>query len=85
MEWGTPEIYKAKYPALDQIHDLYIWGNQITGGSSKPILDETGVGFIDVGRDYILEPLPGYTPYEYPHPLVGNGPYDAGPWPPVGE
>jgi hypothetical protein len=85
LEWGTPEIYKAKYPALDQIHDLYIWGNQISGGSSKPIVDETGVGFIDIGRDYFLEPLPGYTPYEYPHSLVGSSPFDADPWPPSGE
>jgi hypothetical protein len=85
LEWGTPEIYKAEYPALDQIHDLYIWDNQITGGPSEPQVDETGVGFIEAGRDFFLEPMPGYTPYEYPHPLADGGPFDADPWPPVGE
>jgi len=85
LEWGTPEIYKTEYPALDQIHDLYIWGNQITGGPSEPQVDETGVGFIEARRDFFTEPMPGYTPYEYPHPLAGGGPSDAEPWPPTWE
>jgi hypothetical protein len=85
LEWGTPEINKAEYPALDQIHDLYIWGNQVSGGPSEPQVDETGVGFIEAGRDFFTEPMPGYTPYEYPHPLAEGGPFDANPWPPTGE
>jgi hypothetical protein len=85
LEWGTPEIYKAEYPALDQIHDLYIWDNQIEGGYSEPHVDETGIGFIEAGRDFFTEPLPGYVPYEYPHPLAGGGLFDPDPWPPSTE
>jgi len=83
LEWGTPDRYKAEYPALDQIQELYIWDNQITGGPSEPQVDETGVGFIEAGRDYFTEPLPGYVPYAYPHPLASAGPFDAVPWPPA--
>jgi hypothetical protein len=72
LEWGTPEIYKAEYPALDQIHELYIWDNQIKGGPTEPQVDETGVGFIELGRDYFTQPLIGYTPYIYPHPLASG-------------
>lgn len=85
LEWGTPDIYKAEYPARDQVQQLYIWNNQITGGSSEPQVDETGVGFIVVNRDYFTGPLPGYVPYEYPHPLADGGSFDAVPWPPDGE
>jgi hypothetical protein len=82
LEWGTPDELKAEYPAFDQVRDLYIWGNQDAGGAIAPRVDETGIGFIEAGRDYFLEPLPGYTPYPYPHPLAGGGPFDALPWPP---
>jgi hypothetical protein len=85
LEWGTPETYKAEYPALDQIHDLYIWGNQVTGGPSAPQVDETGVGFIEASRDFFTVPMPGYTPYVYPHPLAQGGSFDADPWPPTGQ
>ena len=85
LEWGTPDMYKAEYPALDQIQELYIWDNLITGGPSEPQVDETGVGFIELGRDYFTEPLLGYTPYTYPHPLIGESPFDTDPWPPSGS
>jgi hypothetical protein len=85
LEWGTPDSLKAEYPAFDQVQDLYIWDNHISGGSSKPRVDETGVGFIQAGRDYFPEPEPGYIPYEYPHPLASGSLFDSDPWPPVGE
>jgi hypothetical protein len=83
LEWGTPDVMKADYPAFDQVQDLYIWDNQTKGGPSKPQVDETGVGFIEAGRDYFIEPKTGYEPYEYPHPLASGGALDAEPWPPV--
>jgi hypothetical protein len=83
LEWGTPDKYKSEYPALDQIQGLYIWDNQMRGGHSDPQVDETGVGFIQAGRDYFTQPLDGYTPYTYPHPLVSGGPLDDQPWPPT--
>ena len=83
LEWGTPDMFKEEYPALDQIHELYIWGNQVKGGSSDPQVDQTGVGFIELGRDYFTVPLEGYQPYAYPHPLTSGGEYDTEAWPPV--
>jgi hypothetical protein len=82
LEWGTPDSLKAEYPAIDQVHDLYIWDNQILGGHSKPRVDKTGVGYIEVGRDYFTSPKPGYVPYSYPYPSVGKGALDSMPWPP---
>jgi Pectate lyase superfamily protein len=82
LEWGTPDNLKKEYPAIDQIQELYIWGNQIKGGPSQPQVDETGVVFIEAGRDYFTQALPGYVPYEYPHPLVSGSLFDADPWPP---
>lgn len=83
LEWGTPDAYKAKYPALDQIQDLYIWDNQITGGHAQPQVDETGKDFIELGRDYFTEALTGYAAYPYPHPLANGGPFDDEPWPTI--
>jgi hypothetical protein len=82
LEWGTPETLKSEYPALDQVKELYIWDNQITGGPSEPQVDATGVGFIMLGRDYFTGHLPGYIPFTYPHPLASGGPFDADIWPP---
>jgi hypothetical protein len=82
LEWGTPSRLKAEYPAYDQVQELYVWDNQITGGPSQPQVDETGVGFIEAGRDYFTEPKSGYEPYEYPHPLASSGSFDVEPWPP---
>ena len=83
LEWGTPEVYKKYYPAFEQIQELYIWENQIQGGHSNPQVDETGLGFIEADRDYFTEPLSGYIPYEYPHPLARGGPLDTEPWLPI--
>ena len=85
LEWGTPDSLKAEYPAFDQVKEIYIWGNHITGGPSEPQVDKTGIGFIKAGRDYFTEPRPGYVPYPYPHPLARGGALDADPWPPIGE
>jgi len=86
LEWGTPESLKAEYPAFDQVQDLYLWSNQSTAGELiEPRVDETGVGFIQAGRDYFTEPKPGYVPYEYPHPLAKGDAFDSEPWPPGGD
>jgi hypothetical protein len=82
LEWGTPETMKAEYPAYDQIRELYIWDNQVSGEPSEPQVDETGVDFIEAGRDYFTEPKPGSVPYVYPHPAASGGAFDALPWPP---
>jgi hypothetical protein len=74
---------KAEYPALDQVQELYIWDNTIQGGHAEPEVDETSLGFIQLGRDYFTQPFVGYVPYLYPHPLAGDGPFDNTPWPPA--
>jgi parallel beta-helix repeat protein len=56
---------------------LYIWNNTGSGAvavSANQIPDNCGnneliSNFIVLGRDYILNSKPGYTPYPYPHPL----------------
>jgi hypothetical protein len=78
LEWGTPEGLKSNYPAKDQIRDLWIWDNEIDGGPSMPQIDPEARGFIEQGRDYFVQPKPGYNPYTYPHPLVAGGPFDPG-------
>jgi len=82
LEWGTPDRQKSSYPAIDQIHDLWIWDNGIQGGPSVPQIDQDAKGFIRQGRDYFTQPKPGYEPYLYPHPLVGGGPFDTRAAPP---
>jgi hypothetical protein len=82
LEWGTPDMLKSKYPAFEQVQEMYIWENQSNGHPAEPQVDETGTGFIQAGRDYFLESKPGYVPYQHPHPLTGGGLYDSTPWPP---
>lgn len=73
VEWGTPDSQKDSYPAKDQIRDLWIWDND----AGRVVIDQTAQGFVEIGRDLFLEPMPAYTPYTYPHPLATGGPYDA--------
>jgi hypothetical protein len=55
LESGTPEGRKASYPADDQIRDLWIWDNEIQGGSSAPQIDQEAKGFVEEGRDYFRQ------------------------------
>lgn len=65
------------------IDPIYIWGNIGSGSnSSGGILGfENGgtwgsqTGYFVSGRDYFNggAAKPGYTPYTYPHPLIGSG------------
>jgi len=48
-------------------------------------LDETGVVFIQAGRDYLTEFKPGYSPYDHPHPLACEGAFDSKPWQPTNK
>ena len=57
----------------------YAWGNVDTRGgafANSFRLDNGGnTGTIQEGRDYFNNtPMPGYTPYCYPHPLVSGAP-----------
>jgi hypothetical protein len=63
------------YPIPGQIQNLWVWSNTLEGSPVEPYVRE---GFYDSelyiqeGRDYFLEPKPGYIPYPYPHPLVSE-------------
>src|SRR5207249_12168652 len=76
----------ANYGRLDYhtySEPIYIWGNSGTGanrvGLNAESADPCGnnqllTNYIQAGRDYKLEPKPGYVKYTYPHPLTTSRP-----------
>jgi len=63
----------GSYPLPDQVHDLWIWNNNIQeivvtswGGTG----DLIAADYIQEGRDYFLHEKINYSPYPYPHPLA---------------
>jgi len=60
---------KPAYPANDQTTDLYIWGNSNNNVSLGGDNWDVCAYYFQLGRDYHIQPRPGYTPYVYPHPL----------------
>ena len=60
------------YPCKDQINKLYIWNNTINGVVITAYVEDCDDvrEHIQEGRDYFTFQNPGYTPYEYPHPLT---------------
>src|SRR6266542_1054474 len=71
----------ANYGKLDYytfLEPVYIWNNSGTGGNRVGLNAESAdpcgnhqllINYIQAGRDYKLEPKPGYVKYTYPHPL----------------
>jgi hypothetical protein len=54
----------------------YCWNDVYTPNGSPIVfwIDGTNRHLQQLGRDYFNNtPMPGYTPYVYPHPLTGNG------------
>ena len=77
---------KDDYPARDQINNLYIWNNTYgatgTEKTVSPVVDNSYCVpyHIQAGRDYFIEQMNGFEPYDYPHPLVvGSGPESLSP------
>jgi len=76
VENGAIEMSGGQYPALDQIHDMWIWNNTTDGMGMGDIYLYGEEDFIQIDRDFFLRApsheLDGfiYTPYIYPHPLV---------------
>ena len=62
---------------------VYIWGNTINGSPTAPtdFSDQSPVA--KIGREIFLSAKPGYTPYAYPHPLVGGAAPTPTPTPPT--
>jgi hypothetical protein len=61
-----------------QLEPVYVWGNDWTPVPNNPgALIVSNQAVIQIGRDMInngVTPMPGYTPYTYPHPLVTGQP-----------
>ena len=59
---------------------VYVWNNNGSPLTVKPInfpANECGISkdvseYIQLNRDYVLGPKPGYAPYPYPHPLTSS-------------
>ena len=70
MHEGRKGDGNCEYPCLDQIRVLYIWDNTYNGRLFPVHVRQPEL--IQDNRDYILEKMPQYTPFRYPHPLVRN-------------
>ena len=54
---------------------LYVWNNdwtRVPNNQGQLISSQQAV--IQAGRDWVETPMPGYTPYTYPHPLTSSQP-----------
>ena len=60
------------YPQQDQIRALYFWNNTFLQGGAITSVANNCTALIQLDRDYFMTTLGGYTPYTYPHPLVGG-------------
>ena len=76
LDFGPEIDWSQPYPIADQIHDVWAWDNTLDGEPVAPYVPDRSAAHIQEGRDFHLEPMPGYEPYTYPHPLVGGGPFD---------
>ena len=75
----TEDSYTCSHSGLDSPHNFYIWNNTLINISENPYWYD-GLGctptYITFGTGGIMvdTPMPGYTPYTYPHPLtLGDG------------
>lgn len=60
------------YPCPDMINHAYFWNNNIRTTPVNPTNNCSG--YIKLDRDYYIVPMPGYTPFVYPHPLTNGTP-----------
>ncbi len=84
------------YPGRDQpgvstgqvSEPIYTWNNgpEVPGtwAGGDPTAEALLKNFIQIDRDYILKPRPGYTPLAYPHPLISQVPVPPVVVPPAG-
>jgi hypothetical protein len=62
------------------LNPSYSWNNTLNGAPSDPV---TGYPtYIKLGREYFTTPMPGYTPFVHPHPLVSGSSTNNPPSPP---
>lgn len=63
QDWTRP------YPIPEQIGNMWVWDNTLNGQAVGPFIPPRSAEHIKLDRDYFTRPMPGYTPYQYPHPL----------------
>lgn len=79
---GQGDLLSGKFPDVtnsdrgepcypeQQLEAIYIWDNEWQKVPNYADSKYIGApGYIQEGREYCLEPMPGYEPYPYPHPL----------------
>ncbi|MBN1181537.1 MAG: T9SS type A sorting domain-containing protein [Bacteroidales bacterium] len=79
METGSVQPAGGIYPGIDQIHDMWVWNNQLTETPELILLNANNADMlIQEDRDYYLR-QPSYDedgftyhPYIYPHPLIND-------------
>jgi hypothetical protein len=86
LGWSTCPCYVGNYPAPYQIgrgknqtlEPFYLWDNKVNGVTVGSIREETynecgeqyTSNFVQLNRDYLFSPKPGYNAFSYPHPLT---------------
>jgi hypothetical protein len=75
---GTGDLINTAIPAWphQQLEPCYQWNDVYTPtGIHLNMTQATGAfAILQEGRDFYNTPMPGYTPYVYPHPLAGGTP-----------
>jgi hypothetical protein len=72
----SPDSAEPRYPALYQVgrgknqvaDPAYVWNNTANDTTFNIVADP---GQVEANRDFFTSAKPGYTPYQYPHPLSG--------------
>lgn len=64
QDWTRP------YPIPEQIGNMWVWDNLLGDKLVLPFIPPRSANHIQLDRDYFTKPLPGYEPYQYPHPLT---------------
>jgi len=52
------------------LEPTYAWNNTVNGSATLGRISSMNPWRMVEGRDFYNSPMPGYTPYTYPHPLV---------------
>lgn len=68
MHEGRNGDGNCNYPCVDQIRELYMWGNTYNRKPAPVNVRHTSI--IKENRDYFMHKKPGYVPFTYPHPLT---------------
>ncbi|MHB8994749.1 MAG: right-handed parallel beta-helix repeat-containing protein [Armatimonadota bacterium] len=64
LDWTRP------YPIAEQIGNMWVWDNTHNDRPALVMIPPRSAEHVKPDRDYFLKPMPGYEPYQYPHPLT---------------